>query len=226
MRATCLRARWEHWSLLAKSRAQSGYSDGEPDDILGDSVRSIIDAGLADLVETDHRITDDVWLEPTPGHTPGHVSVRIQSGKTAGGDHRRSDASHDPMQRARSHRQLRHRSGARALNATQLSRVLRKRSHVGSRHTLAHPTAGRVVPAGEVWRFEILSELGRCLKQTGCSKFERQVSGSGVVLFGVRLGSPRASRHAEINERKRPQNSAGSLCVKARSAEDAGSVPR
>ncbi len=42
-------------------------------------MRPIVDAGLAELVETDHRITDEVWLGPTPGHTPGHVSVRIQS---------------------------------------------------------------------------------------------------------------------------------------------------
>jgi glyoxylase-like metal-dependent hydrolase (beta-lactamase superfamily II) len=44
-----------------------------------DAVRSIYDAGLADLMETDHRITDEVWLEPAPGHSPGHVSVRISS---------------------------------------------------------------------------------------------------------------------------------------------------
>src|SRR5262249_41793804 len=27
----------------------------------------------------DYRITDEVWLEPTPGHTPGRHSVRISS---------------------------------------------------------------------------------------------------------------------------------------------------
>ena len=37
------------------------------------------DAGLADLVESDHKLTSEVQLEPTPGHTPGHVSVRISS---------------------------------------------------------------------------------------------------------------------------------------------------
>ena len=36
-------------------------------------------AGLADLVETDHKICDSVRLVPTPGHTPGHVSVEIAS---------------------------------------------------------------------------------------------------------------------------------------------------
>lgn len=44
-----------------------------------EAVRRVYDAGLADLVETDHRITEEVWLEPTPGHTLGHVSVRISS---------------------------------------------------------------------------------------------------------------------------------------------------
>jgi len=27
----------------------------------------------------DHRLCPEVWLEPTPGHTPGHVSVHIAS---------------------------------------------------------------------------------------------------------------------------------------------------
>jgi glyoxylase-like metal-dependent hydrolase (beta-lactamase superfamily II) len=64
------RAEWEHW----KGRTDTGYAR-----TLDDAVRPILDAGLADLVETDHRVTDEVWLEPTPGHTPGHVSVRISS---------------------------------------------------------------------------------------------------------------------------------------------------
>ena len=46
---------------------------------LDDAVRPVIDAGLADLVAPDHRVTDEIWLEPTPGHTPGHVAVRIES---------------------------------------------------------------------------------------------------------------------------------------------------
>ena len=49
-------------------------------DLLGDSVQPVIDAGLVDLVESDHQVTSEVSLHPTPGHTPGHVSVVIQSG--------------------------------------------------------------------------------------------------------------------------------------------------
>ncbi len=43
------------------------------------AVAPILDAGLADLVETDHVLTPNLRLLPTPGHTPGHVSVAIAS---------------------------------------------------------------------------------------------------------------------------------------------------
>jgi glyoxylase-like metal-dependent hydrolase (beta-lactamase superfamily II) len=64
------RTEWEHWSAEPPDPGE---------DILGDSVRPIVEAGLADLVESDHRVSPAVWLESTPGHTPGHVSVRIRS---------------------------------------------------------------------------------------------------------------------------------------------------
>ena len=49
--------------------------------VFTDSVKSfpVHDAGLVDLVETDHRITNEINLIPTVGHTPGHVSVVIKS---------------------------------------------------------------------------------------------------------------------------------------------------
>jgi glyoxylase-like metal-dependent hydrolase (beta-lactamase superfamily II) len=48
-------------------------------DIMGDSVRPVYDAGLVDLVEVNARLCDEVSLVPTPGHTPGHISVLIES---------------------------------------------------------------------------------------------------------------------------------------------------
>lgn len=60
------------------------------------SVQPLLDAGLVDMVETDHTITDEVRLIPTPGHTPGHVSVLIESeGHTA---LITGDAIHTPLQ--------------------------------------------------------------------------------------------------------------------------------
>ena len=46
---------------------------------MADSVLPVFDAGLVDLVETDQQISDEISLMPTLGHTPGHVSVVINS---------------------------------------------------------------------------------------------------------------------------------------------------
>jgi glyoxylase-like metal-dependent hydrolase (beta-lactamase superfamily II) len=51
------------------------------DDILSfeDSVDPIVKAGLAKLVKSDFRIDENIKLVPTPGHTPGHISIMIES---------------------------------------------------------------------------------------------------------------------------------------------------
>jgi glyoxylase-like metal-dependent hydrolase (beta-lactamase superfamily II) len=43
------------------------------------AIAPVLDAGQGVLVETDHQVSPAVRLVPTPGHTPGHVSVRIES---------------------------------------------------------------------------------------------------------------------------------------------------
>jgi glyoxylase-like metal-dependent hydrolase (beta-lactamase superfamily II) len=65
------RVEYSHWT------AQRDRDDMKA--VLADSVAPVWEAGLVDLVETDHRICDEVRLVPTPGHTPGHVSLRISS---------------------------------------------------------------------------------------------------------------------------------------------------
>jgi glyoxylase-like metal-dependent hydrolase (beta-lactamase superfamily II) len=66
--------------LFAKSEYEF-WESGQPGPAVtfNDAVRPVVAAGLAELVATDHRINSEIWLEPTPGHTPGHVSVRISS---------------------------------------------------------------------------------------------------------------------------------------------------
>jgi len=65
------RVEFDHWT------SQHDREDMEA--ILADSVTPVLEAGLVDLVETDHRICDEISLLPTLGHTLGHVSLQIAS---------------------------------------------------------------------------------------------------------------------------------------------------
>lgn len=47
--------------------------------IFTDSVLPIVEAGRAEMVTDDFAITDTIRLEPTPGHTPYHVALRVAS---------------------------------------------------------------------------------------------------------------------------------------------------
>lgn len=44
-----------------------------------ESVLPVIAAGQAEMVTDGHKLGDQITLIPTPGHTPGHVSVRLTS---------------------------------------------------------------------------------------------------------------------------------------------------
>jgi glyoxylase-like metal-dependent hydrolase (beta-lactamase superfamily II) len=67
------RAEWDHWQDEEKRRAYA------PDDHIADSVLPVIEARQAEFVAMDYEFDDEVWLEPSPGHTPGHVCVRVRS---------------------------------------------------------------------------------------------------------------------------------------------------
>ena len=138
------RTEWEHWE---KEPVDPG------DDIIGDSVRPIVDAGLADLVACDHRVSESVWLEPTPGHTPGHVSVRIESrGARAVIT---GDLMHHPLQIADPDVSAIVDSDPAAARATRRDFVARHTDAdvlVLGTH-FATPTAGRIVREGGERRF-------------------------------------------------------------------------
>lgn len=61
---------FEHW----RGENQESYGP-----LLADSIMPVFEAGLVDLVQQDHQICPEIRLIPTPGHTPGHVSVMIES---------------------------------------------------------------------------------------------------------------------------------------------------
>jgi glyoxylase-like metal-dependent hydrolase (beta-lactamase superfamily II) len=49
-----------------------------------DSVLPVIEAGQARLVEGVHQIDDNLLVEPAPGHTPGHILLKLNSAKGQG----------------------------------------------------------------------------------------------------------------------------------------------
>ncbi|GFM30285.1 MBL fold metallo-hydrolase [Novosphingobium sp. PY1] len=67
--------------LFAKGEFEAAKADTWQTSIntFEDSIQPILDAGLADFVEVDHRVCDEISLVPTPGHTEGHCSIRISS---------------------------------------------------------------------------------------------------------------------------------------------------
>jgi glyoxylase-like metal-dependent hydrolase (beta-lactamase superfamily II) len=63
---------FEYWNGAGADELNSGVMD--------DSVAPVVEAGLVDLVHWEHQVCPEVSLKPTPGHTPGHVSILIRSG--------------------------------------------------------------------------------------------------------------------------------------------------
>ena len=59
----------EHWRTEEQRQNEDVYAD---------SVEPVIDAGMADLVASDCDFGDGLRFVSTPGHTPGHVSLRIE----------------------------------------------------------------------------------------------------------------------------------------------------
>jgi glyoxylase-like metal-dependent hydrolase (beta-lactamase superfamily II) len=128
-------------------------NDQQFGDVFGDSVQPILDAGLADLVKPDHAVAPDLRLEPTPGHTPGHVSVRLRSrGEEAVVT---GDLMHHPVQCA--HPEWASRADYDAEQARHTRRDFLERSARSGALVLgthfAGPTAGRVVRDGRSFRF-------------------------------------------------------------------------
>ena len=140
------RIEYEHWMSVDRPDMQV---------ILDDSVRPVMEAGLVDLIETEHRICPEITLTPSFGHTPGHVSVKISSRGEEGlitGDFLHhpcqighpewsSTADHDPDM-------------AHATRLEMFGALAGKPTLVLGTH-FATPTAGRIVADGNTWRLVV-----------------------------------------------------------------------
>ena len=122
---------------------------------LVDSVDPIVEANLHELIETDHAITDEVWLEHTPGHTPGHVSVHIRSrGHEA---IITGDMMHHPIQLAapemHGNFDMDKEQGAKTRKAF-VERYSDKRVLIIGTH-FCDPTSGWIVRHGDAWKLAL-----------------------------------------------------------------------
>jgi glyoxylase-like metal-dependent hydrolase (beta-lactamase superfamily II) len=149
------REEWHHWSN-SPANGDIPPSIAELMDfqaVVSDSLTPIVEASLHQLVETNHCLTDEVSLFPTPGHTPGHVSVAIDSdgcrAVIAG------DVFHNPIQFADpgicsvfdDDRVIARTTRNSLIHSNANQKVLVLGSH------FATPSAGYVVQDGSGWRF-------------------------------------------------------------------------
>jgi glyoxylase-like metal-dependent hydrolase (beta-lactamase superfamily II) len=140
------RAEYEHWSKTE----QSEYGN-----VVQESVRPVYEAGRVDLVGPTHVVTPEVRLEPTHGHTPGHVSVHIESrGEEAVIT---GDLMHHPAQCAHPEWRSSADSDGEAAVKTRrefLARYADRPVLVIGTH-FATPTAGKIVRDGSAYRFAV-----------------------------------------------------------------------
>jgi glyoxylase-like metal-dependent hydrolase (beta-lactamase superfamily II) len=143
------RCEWQHWKHL---RDTGGYHHM---DHLHDSIDPILAAGLEEYIDADFRLTDEVSLIATPGHTPGHVSVLIESrGERAVIT---GDLMHNPIQIAVPATEARFdmdKPQAARTRCDFVERFCNTGTLVIGSH-FAEPTAGRIVPDGKAWKLEL-----------------------------------------------------------------------
>lgn len=145
---------WAYWEAMNAKGAK--YSDN----CINDSVLPVIEAGQAILVERDYGLDDQVWFEPTPGHTPGHVSIALASS----GDRAiiSGDVIHSPVQCAHPEwsgsgcfdKDLSHKTRRAFLERYCETDVLVMTAHFPS------PSAGYVERWKDAYRFRFSPEQG------------------------------------------------------------------
>lgn len=140
------RKEFEHW----RDNAEDGQAQ-----VMQDSVLPVYEAGLVDLVDQDAKLCREITLIPTPGHTPGHASVSIESqGETA---LITGDFLHHPVQFV-------HPEWSSSPDVDRPQAIRTRRTMYGrfaDTPTLiigthfATPTAGYIKQDGDAWRLDV-----------------------------------------------------------------------
>jgi len=136
---------WESFEALHRSKPQPQFAD---------SVLPVMEAGQAQLVRNDFALDDEVWLEPTPGHTAGHVCIHLASrGAQAVIT---GDCIHSPVQCAEPGWVIRADVDPALASATRrgfLERYCDSGVTVCATH-FPEPSLGRIVQREKAFRFE------------------------------------------------------------------------
>jgi glyoxylase-like metal-dependent hydrolase (beta-lactamase superfamily II) len=140
---------YEHW---AAQESAGPYGQSQ---VMADSVTPIIEAGLHTLVEQNHVVCPEISLIPTPGHTPGHASVFIESeGETAliTGDflHHPCQMAHPEWPSAPDTDPIE----GRATRLNMYNRFAETPTLVIGTH-FHTPTAGHIKTDGKAWRLDV-----------------------------------------------------------------------
>lgn len=143
------RREYEHWESEQRRDAASNHGS------FADSVLPVMEAGLADLVESDYAFANGLHLEPAYGHTPGtcllHAHSRGEHGVFTG------DVIHTPVQLADP--QLSSRFCADPAQSALTRQALCERyAETATRLFTGHfpaPSAARIVRAGSTFGLQI-----------------------------------------------------------------------
>jgi glyoxylase-like metal-dependent hydrolase (beta-lactamase superfamily II) len=127
--------------------------DPDRHEVWQDALKPVFDAGLADVVESNHDLGGGISLAPSPGHTGGHVSIWITSGREVALV--TGDFMHHPLQFAEPN--LREVADddvelARETRCSMISQASQLHALLIGTH-FAFRSGGWVVPHAEAWRF-------------------------------------------------------------------------
>ena len=147
------RTEFDHWEKNGDYVVEGpGASDG----FYEDSVLPVVEAGQAVFVADGHTIDDRLTVESWPGHSPGHVCLRLKAGGReavfAG------DLLHHPVQCRHPEWNSRF-CWDPALSAGSRRRFVERHAETSAIVLAAHfatPVAGRIAAPGGVTRFEML----------------------------------------------------------------------
>jgi len=119
-----------------------------------ENVVPVMDAGLGVIVDSDFAIDDHVWLEPTFGHTSGHVAIHLASK----GHHAVmiGDIMHSPVQCEEPDWHAVADEDADAARVTRW-RVLEQNCGTKTLVMTAHfpsPSVGHIIPGDKAFRFD------------------------------------------------------------------------